>query len=100
MNYHWRGNVRELENCIERAVILSPNTVISPDDLSLGLLGHKAETETLKSMESLTLKELEKRYIMEILEQYDWNQAKVAKKLGIGRNTLWRKIKQYGLKKI
>lgn len=100
MNYHWRGNVRELENCIERAVILSPDTVISPDDLSLGLLGHKEETETFKSTEGLTLKELEKRYIIEVLKQHDWNQAKVAKKLGIGRNTLWRKIKQYGLKKI
>ncbi|MBI4595885.1 MAG: sigma-54-dependent Fis family transcriptional regulator [Candidatus Tectomicrobia bacterium] len=98
-NYHWRGNVRELENCIERAVILAPFSVITPDDLSLGLLGHKEEISALKSTESITLRELEKRYIVEVLEEYDWNQAKVAKKLGIGRNTLWRKLKQYGLKR-
>ncbi|HWP35718.1 MAG TPA: helix-turn-helix domain-containing protein [Thermodesulfobacteriota bacterium] len=46
----------------------------------------------------LTLRELEKAYILKTLEELDWNQARAAQVLDIGRNTLWRKLKEYGIK--
>lgn len=88
LSHPWPGNVRELENAVERGVILCRSDAITPQDLSLGLLPEGG---------SHTLKELERRHILAALQRHGGNQAKAAKELGIGRNTLWRRLKEYGL---
>jgi two-component system response regulator HydG len=91
LNHPWSGNVRELENAVERGVILARSPFITKQDLSLGLLltegGSGGKT---------TLKELQRHHILSVLERHDGNQAKAARELGIGRNTLWRRLKEYG----
>jgi two-component system response regulator HydG len=92
LNHPWPGNVRELENAVERGVVLARSSSITPQDLSLGLpppeggLGGQS-----------TLKELERHHILSTLERHGGNQARAARELGIGRNTLWRRLKEYGL---
>jgi len=93
LNHPWPGNVRELENAVERGVILARSLYITPQDLSLGLLPYSG----IVPGDSMTLKELQRRHILSVLQQHGGNQAKAARELGIGRNTLWRRLKQYGL---
>jgi DNA-binding NtrC family response regulator len=86
----WHGNVRELENVMERAVLLAKNGVIQP--------GHLPEEVTAGSSEKkpLSLEELEKQHIRKVLKQTrDFEEA--AAILGIDRTTLWRKREKYGL---
>ena len=91
LNHPWPGNVRELENAVERGVILARSPSITKQDLSLGL--PLAEGG---SGEKITLKELQRHHILSALERHGGNQAKAARELGIGRNTLWRRLKEYG----
>jgi Nif-specific regulatory protein len=97
--HHWPGNVRELENCIEAAVVLCEDVVL-PEHLLLPTAGQSDGESDAKSdiftMEP-TLSELEARYIGCLLERYGGNRTLVARKLGVGRNTLLRKIKHYGI---
>jgi two-component system response regulator HydG len=92
LHHPWPGNVRELENAVERGVILARSTSITPQDLSLGL-----PPSEVGSGGRTTLKELQRRHILSALERHGGNQAKAARELGIGRNTLWRRLKEYGL---
>ncbi|MBW2038413.1 MAG: sigma-54-dependent Fis family transcriptional regulator [Deltaproteobacteria bacterium] len=92
LNHPWPGNVRELENAVERGVILAHSPYISLHDLSLDLPPSEVRNEG-----GVTLKELQRRHILSVLERHAGNQAKAAKELGIGRNTLWRRLKGYGL---
>jgi len=88
----WPGNVRELENAVERGVILCRSSSITAQELSLGIpLPEKG------SDRGITLKELERRHTLAALERHGGNQAETARELGIGRNTLWRRLKEYGL---
>ncbi|OGP94569.1 MAG: hypothetical protein A2Z19_08105 [Deltaproteobacteria bacterium RBG_16_54_18] len=89
----WPGNVRELENAVERGVILCREASIAAQDLSLGLIPSPAGSFANRG----TLKELERGYILAALERHGGNQAKAARELGIARNTLWRRLKEYGL---
>jgi len=91
--YHWPGNVRELENIIERAVVLCPGDRITARDLS-GLSG-TAPIDAAGPVELLA--DVEKRHIINCLNQLGWNMSACAKELGIHRNTLRSKIKEYGL---
>ena len=89
----WPGNVRELENTIERAVVMSRNPVIDKDSL-VGFAMPKAEIVA----DTLDLAELEKRAITEALKRTEGRLAEAAELLGIHRNTIRSKIKQYGIK--
>ncbi len=97
LNYHWPGNVRELKHAIERAVALSQSEVIRLRDLPPHVTrvapAAPAPPETVP-----TLAEAEKSHLVSALYGTGWNQTEAAKLLGINRVTLWRKIKEYGLK--
>lgn len=90
--YHWPGNVRELEHTIERSIIVSNDSIIKAADLLL-----KPRKNTQFESDTNNLEALEKRTIEEVIRRCDGNMSKVAKELGIGRTTLYRKIEKYGL---
>ena len=90
IQYSWPGNVRELEHTIERAVILSPHPIILPEDLQRKIFEEAKGVEILFSEESLPLKEIEKRYILKVLQETKGNKKKAAEILGIDRTTLYR----------
>ncbi|MCK4607228.1 MAG: sigma-54-dependent Fis family transcriptional regulator [candidate division Zixibacteria bacterium] len=95
-NYSWPGNVRELENMIERAMVLTRSNRITRSDLT-GLSAK--ETTTVVTGVILPLCDVEKRHIQFCLDQLNWNLGLCAEKLGIHRNTLRTKIKEYSLSK-
>ncbi len=91
--YSWPGNVRELRNSLERAVVLSGHDVLQPEDFPLAYEHyHKIEAGRLDD-ETITLQEMERRYLLKVMQKYNYNQKIVARKLGIGYTTLWRKLK-------
>lgn len=94
-NYNWLGNIRELENAMERAVALSSGNVLIKLDLPPAVINHHQAKSGNHQAANLTLKELERRHISAALEEHDWNYDLVTKILGIGRTTLWRKMKEY-----
>ncbi len=91
MSYEWKGNIRELENVIERAVIFAEGDTIKISDI--GLLGSHAmglskEDEDLQT----AVKAYEKEYIRRVLSKHDWNKVAAAKALKVGLSSLYRKI--------
>jgi Nif-specific regulatory protein len=98
----WPGNIRELEHCIESAVVFSSGPVILPVHLSLphdpAELAEWEEALSHDTMPSgLTLADVERRYIARTLADCQGNRTRAAQLLGIGRNTLNRKLKHYGI---
>jgi two-component system response regulator HydG len=96
--YHWPGNVRELENAIERSLVLAHSDNIEAKDLPPEIQG-KEPAELKQGELPLSMKEMELYQIKRVLEKTNWNQTETSKLLGIGYNTLWRKMKEYGIKK-
>jgi two-component system response regulator HydG len=94
MDYSWPGNVRELENTIEHAVVLTKGEQIQVSDLPSDFLRAK----TPASNKTVSLEESEKQHLIEALEKCRWNKKKAAQILGIGRSTLYVKLKKYQLK--
>ncbi len=94
----WPGNVRELENAVERAVVLCPGDHIRPEDLPPKLLELPAGGGAARTYAGLSLSDVEREHILTTLRDCHGNQAKAAELLRIGRNTLWRKLKEYGVK--
>jgi DNA-binding NtrC family response regulator len=93
MAYTWPGNVRELRNSIERAVVLSGHTVFQPEDFPLAYEHYRKIEAGQLDDETITLQEMERRYLLRVMKKYNFNQRLVARKLGIGYTTLWRKLK-------
>jgi DNA-binding NtrC family response regulator len=91
-SYTWPGNIRELRNVIERALLLTTSNVIEPKDL---LLSHATPQES--SVDVMTLPELEAAHIRHVLAQEGGHVDRAAKRLGIHRATLYQKIKTLGL---
>lgn len=88
---NWKGNIRELKNYVERCIILAEGETL--DDISLP---ENTPVATGQSCgEFISLAELEKRHIKQVLKSVDGNQNKAATILGISRTTLWRKINEY-----
>ncbi|MGH9469537.1 MAG: sigma-54-dependent transcriptional regulator [Terriglobia bacterium] len=94
VGYHWPGNVRELENCIQRALSLSAGPLIGPDDLPPALV---AGRKTGSADEPHSLEDLERRAILNALQIAGGDRVRAAKLLGIGKTTIYRKLKEYGL---
>ncbi|MGB4770063.1 MAG: sigma-54 dependent transcriptional regulator [Chitinophagaceae bacterium] len=93
LQYPWNGNIRELRNLMERAVVLSDNAVIDLDDLPPHLRNPSVQQNTT------SLAEMEKQHIRKILERTGQNKTKAANLLGIGLATLYRKLEEYGIPK-
>jgi two-component system response regulator HydG len=94
LNYSWPGNVRELENCIEHAVVLAPGKRIQASDFPSVVLP-SADAEIPDTTETGTIEDNEARLLKEVLDECDWNKKEAARRLGISRNTLYRKLKKY-----
>jgi DNA-binding NtrC family response regulator len=98
MAYDWPGNVRELENAIERAIALGSGPHVSVNDLPTNLQYPTSERSPAKE-EMLPLEELERRAILSALRQTGGDKQAAARALGIGKTTLYRKLKQYRIER-
>jgi DNA-binding NtrC family response regulator len=97
LNYRWPGNVRELEHTIERAIHLGKESRIGLQDFPPSLVARSDNVLPLAEAigKSYTLKDLEKEYIMRVMETVHGNKTEAAKTLGVDRTTLYRKLEEY-----
>jgi DNA-binding NtrC family response regulator len=96
--YAWPGNIRELENVIERAALLSKGKFIGIEDLPSSITQEQGQHKAYRSMSlKEAMAEPEKKIIRQALEANQWNRQATAKALQINRTTLFKKMKQYGL---
>ncbi|MCU1268644.1 MAG: hypothetical protein JWM21_4962 [Acidobacteria bacterium] len=111
--YHWPGNVRQLRNCLERAVILANNGQITVSELPPEVVrapflappppsvpaaaGAPVETTTASNSGAISLREVERQQILAALEQTGWHRGKTAELLGISPSTLYRRLRDYNL---
>jgi DNA-binding NtrC family response regulator len=93
--YRWPGNVRELENTIERLVVLSRGSVIDEQDLPFKGSGPDLHERLFADLPSLD--ELERRYLVHVVEQVGGNRTRAAEVLGIDRRTLYRMAERFGI---
>jgi DNA-binding NtrC family response regulator len=107
ISYHWPGNIRELRNVVERAVILAEDSTINPNLLPPEIVsadqkrivsGIQAQFPVVQ--ESGSLDAVEKELIIKALNEAKGNKGLAAKSLGISRTTLWKKLKGYGIEKL
>ncbi|MGO8879825.1 MAG: sigma 54-interacting transcriptional regulator [Desulfomonilaceae bacterium] len=96
MDYSWPGNVRELENCVEHAVVRSKRHVIEAGDLPASL---RTFESIVQPRDAPNLSENEKVFLENALSRNAWNMKKTARELGIGRSTLYSKLKKYRIAK-
>ena len=95
MQYHWPGNIRELESTVSRAALSSPGRVIRATDVEFL---HAPEAPSESSSDRLpSLAQAERAHILRVLESVQWNKKQAAEILEISRGTLYRKIVEYGL---
>ena len=94
--YDWPGNIRELQNVLERSVILSDGPVIGSEHFPKDLTEPHVSVSAIFD-DQPTLDELERRYILETLKACHGNKVLTCERLGISTTTLWRKLKQYGV---
>jgi DNA-binding NtrC family response regulator len=92
LKYPWPGNIRELRHTLEKAVILNDSPVLAPEDFFLKSMVLPPHPEEL-----LTLEEMEKRMILSSLERNVGNLTRAAEKLGITRQTMYNKVRKYGI---
>lgn len=98
--YSWPGNVRELQNCIERAVALTAYDQLGVDDLPEKIRDYRPSQVLLASdhpSELVTMDEIERRYILRVLDVVSGNKSLAAQILGFDRRTLYRKLERYGI---
>ena len=97
LNYDFPGNVRELENIIEHALIVCQGEIIERHHLPLALQKGSGPSlpveETARPVDVMGVSE--RNLILDTLQKYSWNKGKTAEALNINRTTLWRKLKKY-----
>ncbi|MEJ7622662.1 MAG: sigma-54 dependent transcriptional regulator [Pyrinomonadaceae bacterium] len=110
--FNWSGNVRQLRNCLERAVLLADNAMITPRELppeiafrletpsvsvSYNASSNGGQTLFQNSAPSANLRDVERQQIIGALEKTNWHRGKTAELLGISPSTLYRRLREYGL---
>jgi DNA-binding NtrC family response regulator len=102
-HYRWPGNIRELENVVERAVVLTDGPAIRAEDLPKEITGLSNEAAQAFGDPNLSLDEkmarVEREAILQTLEETKWNQTRAAKRLKLKRSSLQYKMKRYGLER-
>ena len=89
-NHHWPGNIRELRNTVERSIALADSTVLHLDELP-EIVAQSSQGNNIDS-DMPTIEELERRYLIKVLNHFGGNREKTAESLGINKSTLWRKL--------
>jgi two-component system response regulator HydG len=100
LNYSWPGNIRELRNVIERAVALTRHDQLVVEDLPEKIRNFQSRqflVDGTDPAELLPMEEIERRYILHVLDSVEGNKSTAARILGLDRKTLYRKLKQYGV---
>ncbi|MEO7651534.1 MAG: helix-turn-helix domain-containing protein, partial [Bryobacteraceae bacterium] len=99
--YRWPGNIRELENVIERLVVLAPGGEITIEDLPEALTRKRPAFETLQmelSPEGISLESIERQLILQALIRFNWNQTHAAKYLDLSRKKLIYRMEKFDLR--
>jgi len=106
LQHNWPGNVRELENCLRRAVSLCHKHELAYDDITFLASGSTNDRQPARerlnpggSRGKGLLDDNQRVVIRRALDEHNWNFTQTAQELGIGRTTLWRKVKKYKLKR-
>ena len=95
LSHEWTGNVRELENALERAVVIGHEPELKVEDFPLPA-AHGLAAAGAGAGGPFSLEEMEKRHIARVLDECSWNLSRTARLLGIDRATLYNKVKRYG----
>jgi two-component system response regulator HydG len=96
LSYPWPGNVRELRNAMERAVTLTPHDHVTVEDLPNRIVEYqRSHLVLMEETELVTLEEMERRYILQVLQAVGGSRSIAAKTLGLDRTTLWRKLERF-----
>jgi DNA-binding NtrC family response regulator len=110
INYEWPGNVRQLENVIERAVVMAESQTIISEYLPASILGKGADMDTKIPKDSEELKQMkkylresavenvEKMFVLEALNRNDWNVTRTAKEVGMQRTNLQALMRKYNIR--
>jgi len=96
MQYDWPGNIRELKSAIQHAVAFTSKDTIIPSSLPSHILSANNEKRS-DEKKQMSLHELEKIYMLQMLEDLSWNLSQVSKIMGVSRATIYRKVKEFGL---
>jgi len=96
MTHNWPGNVRELENAVEHALTMGPGEILLAEDLPASVTAPERDIVQEATLDDVTLAEVERRYIIRVLEKMGGHQIKTSRVLGIDRRTLYRRLRQYG----
>ena len=96
VDHEWRGNIRELQNVIERAIIFAEGDALEVEDIGFTIAGEAVPTEDREDLQGL-VKAYEKEQVCRALNKHDWDKTETAKALGIGVSSLYRKIDELGI---
>jgi DNA-binding NtrC family response regulator len=97
--YDWPGNIRELQNVIEWAVLMCEGGTLLPEHLPPHFQRLGGETASADTPDPNTLYGQERALILQVMQQQNWNQSRAARALGVSRDHLRHRLKKYGLHK-